>query len=246
MRANRIKILSTKIIGKKSISLARRHNIFIDEIPFIEIKHIDSPELQKRVSALSRQEITAIFTSANAVYALQKMVAISPQWDIFCIGHKTKRKVADTFDNEHIVGVADYGAQLAEEILSHPGIKQIFFFCSNRRQNLLPDKLKEAGIEVEELVLYQTIEKPKFVSGPYDGIVFFSPSGVSSFFSKNKIGPHTKLFAIGRTTANCLRDFTDLPVIISVLPDAAQIVRQVIEYFKDDRWQFYKPKSGAT
>lgn len=237
MKRNKIKILSTKVIGKKLIAIARQHNIQIDEIPFIEIKHNVSPGLQRRVSALARQTITVVISSANTVYGLQRMVTTNPPWSIFCIGQLTKRKLEAAFGEVRIVGTADSSVQLAEEILKHPGVKNIYYFSSNQRQSQLPEKLKTNGIELNELALYQTIEIPNTVSVHYDGILFFSPSGVRSYFINNRIGTHTILFAIGKTTANCLKDFTDLPVVISELPDPAQIVGQVIEYFKGDRWQ---------
>ena len=42
-------------------------------------------------------------------------------------------------------------------------------------------------LSVDEVIVYKTIETPKVLTKQYDGILFFSPSAVKSFFSKNSI-----------------------------------------------------------
>jgi uroporphyrinogen-III synthase len=231
MLINKIQILSTKIIGKKLISLANIYNIFIDEVPFIETKIIETPDVKKRIEELSEQSITAIFTSANAVNAIEKILSTKPQWKVFCIGHKTKRAVEAIFEDKNIVGFADNAEQLAEEIIKHSTEKKMIFFCGNQRRNVLPEKLKKKGIELEELVVYLTIEKPKAISKDYDGILFFSPSGVRSFFAKNATRKETQLFAIGNTTTKYLNTHTHLPVIAAEYPDTKNLIDQVIKHF---------------
>ena len=231
MSINKIEILTTKTIDKKLISLANTYNIFIDQIPFIEIKNVETTDVKKRITALSKQSITAIFTSANAVNAVNAILSRKPQWRVFCIGHKTKTVAEATFGDENIVGIADDGQQLADEIIKYSSEKKMVFFCGNQRRNVLPEKLRKNAIELEELVVYQTIEKPKAISKRYDGILFFSPSGVRSFFSKNTIEQGAQLFAIGNTTANDAKTFTNLPVLSAEYPDTASLINLVIKHF---------------
>jgi uroporphyrinogen-III synthase len=84
---------------------------------------------------------------------------------------------------------------------------------------------------VEELIVYNTIEKPQAVSKKYDGILFFSPSAVRSFFQKNKINAETILFAIGQTTARELRNYSNNTTVISEIPDTEKVIADVIKYF---------------
>lgn len=231
MPVNKIHILSTKIIGSALASLAERKNIFIDEIPLIEIENIISPDLQKRIAELSGQNITAIFTSVNSVNAVSKFLSEKPLWKIFCIGYKTKEKVADVFGDKNIIGTADNGEQLAEKIIKLPFRKEIFFFSGNQRSEVLPEKLKSKKIALEELVVYNTIEKPQNISKRYDGILFFSPSAARSFFAANTLLNAPQLFAIGTTTAKEIYTFTNLPVIISPYPDKEKLVDLVINHF---------------
>ncbi|HEY5462065.1 MAG TPA: uroporphyrinogen-III synthase [Hanamia sp.] len=228
---NKIQILSTKPIGAELARIAGDHNICIDEVPFIETEEIVSEELKKRIAALSQQNITAVFTSANAVNAVKKLLPAKPSWKIFYIGHQTKNSAADTFSEKNIIGIADDGEELGEEIIKQSSAKKIIFFCGNQRRDVLPEKLKKHGIELEEIVVYKTIEKSRIISKHYDGILFFSPSGVRSFFSVNKINEPVQLFAIGATTAKEIKTYSQLPVIIPEHPDKEKLVQLVIKHF---------------
>jgi uroporphyrinogen-III synthase len=66
----------------------------------------------------------------------------------------------------------------------------------------------------------------------YDGILFFSPSAVQSFFYGNAIGPQTVLFAIGQTTAEAIEKFTGNTIIVSEKPGKDELVKRMFEYFK--------------
>ncbi len=228
---NKIQILSTKAIGTELAHIASEHHICIDEISFIKTEEVVSEELKKRIAALSQQNITVVFTSANAVNAVKKLLPGKPSWKIFCIGHQTKNAAVDTFSEENIIGIADNGEELGEEIIKHSSVKKIIFFCGNQRRETLPEKLKKNGIELEEIVVYKTIEKPQIISKHYDGILFFSPSGVRSFFSVNKIKEPVQLFAIGTTTAKEIKKYSQLPVITPKHPDKEELVQLVIKHF---------------
>ena len=231
MQANKIQILSTKLIGAALVGIADKQNICIDVAPFIETEDVVSGDMRKRIIELSKQNIAVIFTSANAVNAVKKLLPEKPSWKIFCIGYHTKKNAAETFDEKNIIGVADNGAELAEEIIKHPSVKRIVFFCGTQRRDALPEKLKRNGIELEELKVYKTIEKPRIISKHYAGILFFSPSGVRSFFSVNKINKSVQIFAIGATTAKEIKIHSQLPIIIPEHPDKEELVQLVIKHF---------------
>ena len=81
--------------------------------------------------------------------------------------------------------------------------------------------------------MYQTINLPHTIEQQYHGILFFSPSAVQSFFQKNKLRDATILFAIGNTTANEIKKFTDKKIVTSELPEKENLVGKVIEYFSE-------------
>ncbi len=91
--------------------------------------------------------------------------------------------------------------------------------------------LKDNNVGIEEIIVYKTIETPQLILKKYDGILFFSPSAVQSFFLKNSISPRTKVFAIGNTTANALKLFTQQHVITADIPGIKILVYQAINYF---------------
>jgi uroporphyrinogen-III synthase len=80
-------------------------------------------------------------------------------------------------------------------------------------------------------VVYQTIEVPHKISKEYYGILFFSPSGVRSFFKVNKLESKTILFAIGNTTANEIKKISSNKIIISDEPGKENLVQTAIDFF---------------
>lgn len=63
-------------------------------------------------------------------------------------------------------------------------LRKIVFFCGNKRLQTIPEKLANNGIAVEEVIVYETIETAANIKKQYDGILFYSPSAVQSFFKK--------------------------------------------------------------
>jgi uroporphyrinogen-III synthase len=198
---------------------------------FIETEELVSEEIKRRIIELSKANITAIFTSSNAVNALGKIVKGGTNWKIFCIEPTTKEAVEKVFPNSSIVASAKDAEELSKKIINDESTKEIVFFCGNQRRDLLPEKLKSNEIDVEELIVYQTIEKPQTISKNYDGILFFSPSAVRSFFAKNKLKEATQIFAIGKTTADEVKMFSNNSIIISKIPATENLIDQVINYF---------------
>jgi uroporphyrinogen-III synthase len=164
---NKIQILSTKKIDSTLIQLATENNICVDQLNFIQTEECISDEIKKRIIELSKEKITAIFTSSKTVNVVRKIVSKQTNWKIYCIEPATKKTVENIFTSSVIVGSAKDAAELAEKISKDDSVKQIVFFCGNQRRNTLPKKLRSNEIKVEELVVYKTIEKPQLVSKTY-------------------------------------------------------------------------------
>ena len=229
---NKVQILSTKKISDTFIQLAAENNIFIDSLNFIEIEELISDEIKNRIIELSEKNINAIFTSSNAVNAVGKIVGKQANWKIFCIEPSTKNTVQNIFTNTLIAGTAKDAEELSQKIVQDKSVKQIVFFCGNQRRDLLPSQLRMNRIHVEELIVYNTIETPQTVTKKYDGILFFSPSAARSFFEENKISSETNLFAIGKTTAAELKNYSNNRTVISEIPDTQKLIAEVIKYFR--------------
>jgi len=235
MQKNKVHILSTRPLGSVLVTKAAQNDVIIDEISFINTSQIMNAELQQKIDRLSHKQITAVFTSINAVEAVSKFITTKISWKIFCTDATTKKMVKKIFGEHNIYATAGSAGQLAEKIIENSFIKSVVFFSGDQRRNELPDRLKSQGIEVEELIVYKTIETPAILSKQYDGILFFSPSAVQSFLSKNSIAAQTQVFAIGTTTANAVKPFTRQPVIISPKPSKESLVHLAIMHFSKSK-----------
>ena len=232
MEQNKIQILSTKSLPGSLVEKSLVKGIAVDVIPFIQTEPIQSTEVQQEVEQASIKSTTAIFTSKNAVDAVVSLLEdLQPDWNIYCIGHATKESVVDYFGEDKIIATADNAAELAELIVDENPVDEALFFCGNQRRDELPDRLRANDIEVHEIRVYHTVAVPKKITKKYDGIVFFSPSAVDSFFMVNKLPANTILFAIGNTTANSIKKYSENKIIISKKPDKNDMIRQVINYF---------------
>ncbi len=229
---NKANILCTAFIDKLLIQKAAAKGIEIDVLPFIEIQPIVNEHLSKEIAALYTQNLNVVFTSANAVNTPQPPEG-GVKWNIYCIGNATAKAVAEKFGSDTIAGTAHNAGELAELILKDHKIKEVIFFCGDKRRDELPVKLREAHVSVREIIVYRTEETPKKVTKNYDGILFFSPSGVSSFFSANTIGTSTTLFAIGHTTANSIKGLSNNKIVISEQPDKEQLIDILLAHYID-------------
>jgi uroporphyrinogen-III synthase len=209
-------VLSTRELSAALVEKAAAKGVVIDSLAFIAIEPM-------KVVDLPGASAVVVFTSVNAVEA-----ANGSGWKIFCTSGATRRKVVKRFGEAAIAGTADSAAELAATIVGKGWVKAVWFFCGDLRRDELPARLKQAGIQVHEVVVYRTRLTPQMIGREYDGIAFFSPTAVESFFSANRIPAHTRLFAIGGTTAEAIRRYCDNPVTTSERPDAEILINQII------------------
>lgn len=211
---------------------ARLKGIQLDILSFIDTEPIQTIEVQQEIELAAVEMATVVFTSMNAVESVIPMLdGHIPEWSIYCMGHKTKELITDYFGTDAISGTADSASELADEIIENNNTDEVIFFCGNQRREELPAKLDQHAIAVTEVVVYQTIHLPQKISKEYNGILFFSPSAVESFFTKNTLPANTIVFAIGHTTKETIRRYCSNQIIVSVLPGKDNMVEQAIDYF---------------
>lgn len=235
MKDREIRILSTRPLDRALIEKAAYQNITIDAISFIEVKKQISEDVEKSIDWLSGKKATVVFTSMNAVEIVVDAVPVNPlmpDWKIYCIGGATFTLVKKYWPYGQIAYTAKNATELATRIIEDK-VEKVTFFCGNRRREELPVLLQEQNIVVEELVVYETTETPTIVRGAYDGVLFFSPSAVASFFCKNQTSEQTIYFAIGNTTANAIKQFTTSGIIVSDFPAKDQLVDKAIKFFNE-------------
>lgn len=235
-------ILCTRSLNPLLAAKAGEQGIAIDMIPFIETREIINDDLERKITALASQSLTVVFTSIHAVEAISSRIekrkgALGKKtgWKIFCLEGRTKKSVAEHFGEDHIAGTASSASKLAGLITGKKISTEIVFFCGNQKREELSALLADADIKVNEVTVYETILTAKPVNKVYDGIIFFSPSAVKSFFSLNQPGEKTILFAIGPTTAESIKTYSQNTVLVSEQPDEGIFIETVFRYFQTHR-----------
>jgi uroporphyrinogen-III synthase len=221
--SNQISILSTKTLSSEQRQAFLDADFDILEQDFIEIEN-NNFELKNINENL-------IFSSQNAVLSLieQRDWEKFKTKNTFCVGIKTKELLEQ---NDFTVNVyMDYASELAEIITLIYKKESFTFFRGNLRKETLPKALKEARINFNEIEVYQTKLAPFKISKEekFDGILFFSPSGVESFLKDNKIKNET-CFCIGETTASALNKITK-NIIIAENPSIDDLIENAINEF---------------
>jgi uroporphyrinogen-III synthase len=225
MSVQTIYLLATGTVPQGLEKEAEGHGMVLDVVPLIDIEYPDGIE---GLGSLIAKPLTAIFTSVNAVNAVRRYLKQPlSDWRIYCISGATSAAVVELFGEKAVVAKAGSASELVEEIrVREKGkIEEVIFFCSDHRREELP------AIGVTEKIVYRTILTPHRIDLTYDGIAFFSPSAVESFFSVNSITAGVPLFAIGKTTETAIRAACTNPVFTGRQPDRAILIREMIDYF---------------
>ncbi|MBO9199163.1 MULTISPECIES: uroporphyrinogen-III synthase [Niastella] len=231
--ANKISILSTRPLETVLLLAAKAKDIQIDVVSFIDTSPAQTTGIKEEIGKIINQPAAVVFTSMNAVSTVAAYLnGETPDWNIFCIGNTTRQLAARYFGDQSIHTVGNNAAELADKIINSTQIKQVVFFCGDQRREELPGKLRQNGIAVQEVIVYHTISTPHKIDKAYDGILFFSPSAVQSFFYANAVPTTTVLFAIGQTTADAIKSFTNNLIIESERPGKEELVKKMFQFFK--------------
>ncbi len=231
MQSKEVHILSTKHLGEPLSYVAGRLTVFIDSSPFIRIEPVNDNDVKEAVLHFSGLSSTIIFTSRNAAEAvITYLNGYQPEWKIYCIGKATTEMITRNFTNSSIAGTANNAGALAEVIINNQ-VQSAVFFCGDHRREELPGMLNQKGIFLNEIIVYKTILMSHAVKKDYDAILFFSPSAVESFFLQNTVRDGCTLFAIGDTTAECIRRHSFNRISICRVPQKEALIKQAITYF---------------
>ena len=223
-----IYLLSTGPLPERLVKEATERGVVLDVMNFIGTEDIDEiTGMEKLVT----QPLVAVFTSVNAVNAIGQWLQGRPDWRVYCISGATCEAVVELLGANALAGTGGTASELAEVIRRGEAerVTEIVFFCGERRRDELP------SLGVVEKVVYRTVLTPHKVERDYDGIAFFSPSAVESFFSVNVTAGEIPLFAIGPTTAAVIRARCANPVITGEKPDKAILIRKMTDHFLNKR-----------
>ncbi|HEX8315983.1 MAG TPA: uroporphyrinogen-III synthase [Flavisolibacter sp.] len=233
MESDKKYLLSTRPLPKTVTEEGAKKGVIIEELSFIATKPVEEDELFQRIKTLSTEQHTIVFTSMNAVEAVAAQAKEITGWKIYSIGNTTRKLIEEAWGADKIVATAENAQRLGERLIDD-GVKEVVFFCGNVRRHELPNKIRSEGGKVEEVVVYATEETPIDLTRNYDGILFFSPSAVESFYSHNKPAKHTVLFAIGKTTEEAIRQHRSHKIIVAKVADKVRLAQEAIDYLSQD------------
>ena len=173
---------------------------------------------------------TPIFTSQNAVRACDALLR-NTVVEAFCVGAKTKGLLEAYSVN--ILAVADKSADLAQLLVREYSERHFIHYCGDRRLGELSRILKEHKIEFQEEVVYRTRLETCSLDFDYDIVLFYSPSGVESFYASwigRQNTPYSQgdsellAICIGPTTAEEVKKYTER-IIIAEEPSTESVLK---------------------
>lgn len=220
-------ILSTKKLNERQKSLLLHVNASLVEYNAIKIDFVPFE--------VSSPIVNAIFTSQNAVNSFFENECRPERsrrviGNCYCVGEKTKAALETS--GGKVIKMSEYASELADYLVENHKNDSFHFFCGNIRSDEIPSKLKENNIPFEEIEVYKTTLNPKKIKTQFDAVLFFSPSGVRSFFLENKING-AKAICIGKTTAFEAKKHTE-NVVISDNTTVESVIAKAVNTLKND------------
>ncbi|MBU3010113.1 hydroxymethylbilane synthase [Polaribacter vadi] len=225
-----VSAVQNAVFSTKKLSEAQKktlpHTIGIKDSDFIKIRfNRISPKVMKN-------EIeNVIITSQNGVEAiLNSFTKDEIKFkNIFCVGRRTKKLIENRIGK--VSHVAKNAKKLAEYLSKELENKEVTYFCSDLRLDILPAFLKTKEIAVNEVEAYKTMLSPDKISDEVSGILFYSPSGIESYLQKNST--EKVAFCIGETTAKEARKHFE-NVQVANLPSVDSVLEMVKKYYNAD------------
>ena len=238
-----MKILFTREMSDAELELAGKLGIDPISKPLIGFEFVgwdeilsEHPDFWDQLSAAK----AVVFTSRNGVRGVtegaetQKFIDIIKKKPVYTVGEST----ADELEPYGILArfPDDYNATTLAKMMLMDGVhSRIIHFCGDIRRPELGLAMKDAGIDVYEVVVYkkkELIETNLEDSAPIDGVVFYSPSAVHAFFGQHLNENYQgSWFAIGQTTAAALRELGIEPLVPRA-PTSELMIEFVAKHFK--------------
>ena len=220
-RENNITVLSTKILSPSQKELFLNSGIGLVAYDALHIEFLDI--------TIPVDYQYYIFTSKNAVKAFlnhSKHLNID-KCNAFCVGEKTRVLLEE--NGIKVIKTEEKASDLGDFIIKNHQNEKFLFLWGNLRRAELPEVLLKNNVRYIEIKAYDTHLIHKKFNRFFDGILFFSQSGIKSYTQENPISK-SWIFCIGNTTANEAKTHTD-QIIIANKPTVENVLVQVIKHF---------------
>ena len=177
---------------------------------------------------MKKQHENVVITSQNGVEAILNSFTKDEInfKNIFCVGRRTKKLIENRIGK--VTHVSKNALKLAEYISKETDIKEVSYFSSDVRLDVLPTYLQAHEIVVNEVEAYKTMLSPVKIDDDVAGVLFYSPSGIQSYLEENTTDKIA--FCIGETTAvEARKNFKNVQV--ANLPSVDSVLEMVNSHF---------------
>ncbi|PWG06370.1 hydroxymethylbilane synthase [Polaribacter aquimarinus] len=219
--------VSQKVYSTKKLSEAQKkvlpNSIGIEDSDFIKIRFNRIPP-----KVMKNELENVIITSQNGVEAILNSFTKDELnfKNIYCVGRRTKKLIENRIGK--VTHVAKNAKKLAEYLSKELENKEVTYFCSDVRLDILPAYLQTHEIIVNEVEAYKTMLSPDKIDDSVSGVLFYSPSGIESYLKENNT--EKIAFCIGETTAKEARKHFD-NVQVANLPSVDSVLELVMNHF---------------
>lgn len=220
--SNLLSIYSTKKLSEAQKDILSP-TIDIQDSDFIKIR---SNRISPKVMKSEIENV--IITSQNGVEAILNCFTKDEIKfkNIYCVGRRTKKLIENRIGK--VAHVSKNAKKIAEYLSKELTNKEVTYFCSNLRLDVLPAYLQANDIVVNEVEAYKTMLSPVEIDAEISGVLFYSPSGIESYLQKNNTDKVA--FCIGETTAiEARKHFKNVQV--AHLPSVDSVLELVNSFF---------------
>ena len=215
------KLTSAKVDELTAKGWKFTHHDFISKVILVPA------ELQEK--SIHKHVVITSITGVKAFIEIARQLHLdSDNYQVHCISRGTKEYASAV--GLTIKSSAPNAAALADEILKDVEVKEVTHVSSNLRRDELSDKLIKSGVAVQDVIAYRTEFTPVAIDNSYDAIIFFSPSAVDSFLSRNPLR-QVPCFCLGKTTADYAKQEGYQHTYIPDAPSEEILLQTIINYY---------------
>ena len=222
--------MSSVILSTKSLSLPQKSLLLNSGIGFVEYDAISIEHQDFRLPKIDFDYL--IFTSQNAVKAYlkhrNKLNANDRKnhvKEVFCVGEKTRSLLEE--NSLKVMEVGKNALELSKKIAKSYKNCSFLWITGDKALPTLPQELTKNNIRYNQVFGYHTLLNPREFNREFDGVLFFSPSGVESYFQVNTT--EVVAFCIGETTAEAAKRFTK-NIIVANKPTVENTIVQAVKH----------------
>lgn len=189
-----MRLLSTKILSQDFRERILIHQFSLVEQAFIKISFLENPKINGIFDRL-------IFTSQNAVNAVLSSPEILKMIEgkiTYCVGKKTAALLGN--NGQKVAKITQNSLELAHFLAKNHQNESFSYFCGKLRTPDLEEILPAHRMHIQPIEVYVTHLQDHIVKGYFDGILFFSPSGVRAYAQSNGF-ENSHSFCLGNSTA---------------------------------------------